>query len=87
MKPTRNTGAVPAWVAVRLSAKRNSFQLKMKQMSAVAAMPGTATGPMIRNRMVNSLAPSTWAASMISRGTSCRNERIIHTAIGRFIEV
>ena len=32
-------------------------------------------------------APSTEAASSISTGTSARKERIIHTAIGRFIEV
>ena len=32
-------------------------------------------------------APSIEAASMMAGGTSARNERIIHTAIGRFIDV
>ena len=35
----------------------------------------------------NSPAPSTRDASMTSAGTSSRNERSIHTAIGRFIAV
>src|SRR5579864_8771018 len=44
MKPTRNTGTVAAWVAVRLTAKKNSFQEKMAQISAVAASPGATIG-------------------------------------------
>src|SRR5712671_1329337 len=44
MKPTRNTGTVAAWVAVRFTAKKNSFQEKMQQISAVAAKPGATTG-------------------------------------------
>ena len=59
----------------------------MKQISEVAAMPGIAIGATIRRRIVIVLAPSIGAASMIAGGTSARNERIIHTAIGRFIEV
>ena len=68
-------------------AKSSSFQLKMKQISAVAAMPGAAIGATTRVRMVGSLAPSTCAASMIETGTSARKDCIIQTAIGRFIEV
>ena len=88
MKPTRNTGdgARPC-VAVRLTAKKNSFQAKMKQISAVAASPGATIGRMIRRISVSSPAPSTRAASRTSSGTSRRNERIIQTAIGRFIDV
>src|SRR5205814_9940593 len=44
MKPTRNTGTVAAWVAVRLTAKPNSFQAKMEQTSAVHARPGATRG-------------------------------------------
>src|SRR5256886_12566662 len=59
----------------------------MKQINAVAAMPGGAAGTITRRRMVGSRAPSIAAASRIATGTSARNECIIHTAIGRFIEV
>src|SRR5438046_8874875 len=44
MKPTRNTGTVAAWVAVRFTAKKNSFQAKMEQIRAVAAWSGDNTG-------------------------------------------
>ena len=47
MNPTRKTGAVLARVAVRFTANMNSFQLKMKQISAVAAMPGIAATALI----------------------------------------
>ncbi len=68
-------------------ANSSSFQLKMKQISAVAAMPGMTTGATTLRRVRIRPAPSTAAASSISTGTSARNERIIHTAIGRFIDV
>jgi hypothetical protein len=87
MNPVRNTGDVLATVEVITRANMSSFQAKMKQISDVAAIPGAATGMMIRRSTVRSRAPSSSAASMISRGTSARNERIIQTAIGRFIEV
>ena len=74
-------------MAVSTRAKSNSFQLKMKQISAVAAMPGSTTGAITDRSVRLSDAPSIDAASSISTGTSDRNERIIHTAIGRFIEV
>ncbi len=87
MNPTRKIGAVEARTAVRLTANMNSFQLKMKQIRLVAASPGMAMGAMMDSRVRMNPAPSTCAASRISKGTSARNERIIHTAIGRFIEV
>ena len=69
-------------------ANSSSFQLKMKQISAVAAMPGMATGATTRSSTVGSARRRrSAAASSISTGTSARNDRIIHTAIGRFIEV
>ncbi len=85
--PVRNTGAVCAAIAVSTWARRSSFQAKMKQISAVAAMPGAATGAITCRMVLGRLAPSIDAASMISTGTSARNDRNIHTAIGRFIAV
>ncbi len=86
-KPVRKTGAVCATVPVRLLANSSSFQLKMKQISEVAAMPGTAIGSTTYRMVLSRPAPSSEAASMISTGTSARNERIIQTAIGRFSAV
>ena len=86
-KPTRKIGAVPESVAVRLTAKKNSFQLKMKQISAVAARPGATIGSRMRRIVIIRPAPSIAAASTRAAGTSSRNERIIHTANGRFIDV
>src|SRR4030095_13953487 len=85
-KPTKKIGPVPAVVAVRLTAKKNSFHEKMKQISAVAAMPGETIGNSTRRMTESTPAPSSEAASITERGTSSRNERIIHTASGRFIE-
>ena len=59
----------------------------MKQISEVAAIPGATTGSTTERSVRVSPAPSTAAASSISTGTSARNDRIIQTAIGRFIEV
>src|SRR6201992_4082278 len=87
MKPTRNTGTVAAWVAVMLTAKKNSFQEKIEQISAVAASPGATMGKITSTTVRRSGAPSISAASSSSPGTSRKNERIIHTAIGRFIAV
>ena len=69
------------------TAKKNSFQAKMEQISAVAAMPGATTGRMTSVIVRRSGAPSICAASSSSPGTSRKNERIIHTAIGRFMAV
>ena len=66
MKPTRNTGTVAAWVAVRLTAKKNSFQAKMQQISAVAARPGATTGKITSRTVRRSGAPSISAASSSS---------------------
>ena len=87
MNPTRNTGTVPALAAVRLTAKKNSFHAKITQISAVAKMPGETIGRTISRRVRHSGAPSMLACSSSSPGTSRKNERIIHTAMGRFIPV
>src|SRR4029078_7507034 len=44
MNATRYTGMVFAFTAVRFTAKKNSFQAKITQISAVAAMPGETRG-------------------------------------------
>jgi hypothetical protein len=87
MKPTRYTGMVCAFTAVRFTARKNSFQAKMTQISAVAAMPGETSGRITSRTERHKLAPSRLAASSSSPGTSRKNERIIQTAIGRFIDV
>src|SRR5580704_7228858 len=87
MKPTRNTGTVAAWVAVRVTAKKNSFQAKMQQISAVAARPGATTGRITSSTVLRSGATSISDASRSSPGTSRKNDLIIHTAIGRFMAV
>src|SRR5205807_9971774 len=83
--PVRNTGVVCATTLVSTRANNISFQEKMKQISEVAATPGNAMGRITRRSKVGSEAPSIAAASTISTGISARNDRIIHTAIGRFI--
>ena len=57
------------------------------QISAVAAMPGEMIGSTTSRSERQSDAPSMLAASRSSLGTSRKNDRIIHTAIGRFIAV
>ena len=59
----------------------------MKQINAVATKPGETIGRMIFRIEVIRPAPSTSPASSTERGTSSRNDRIIQTASGRFIEV
>src|SRR5215213_4072027 len=59
----------------------------MKQINEVAAMPGLMMGTMTLRSVRISPAPSRAAASKSSTGMSARKERIIHTAIGRFIAV
>lgn len=78
---------VCACTAVRLTAKKNSFHAKITQISAVAAIPGDTSGRMTSRAERQVLAPSRLAASSSSPGTSRKNDRIIHTATGRFIAV
>ena len=82
-----NNGTVAALVAVRLTAKKNSFQAKIAPMKIVAVSPGATIGKMMRVICVHTSAPSTWAAWSTSGGTSSKNERSIQIAIGRFIAV
>src|SRR4051794_28198812 len=76
-----------AFTAVRLTARKNSFQAKITQISAVAAMPGETSGRITSRTDRHRLAPSRLAASRSSPGTSRKKDRIIQTAIGRVIDV
>ena len=87
MVDIRKIGTVAAFAAVRFRAKKNSFHAKITQISAVAAMPGATIGSSTVRIVRSSEAPSIEAASSTSPGTSRKNERIIQTAIGRFIAV
>jgi len=87
MVDTSMMGTVAASAAVRLRAKKNSFHAKITQIRAVDAIPGATMGISTTRIVVISDAPSIWAASSTSRGTSWKNERIIHTASGRFMAV
>ena len=68
-------------------ASSSSFQAKMKQISAVAAIPGEMIGTMMLRSVRIRPAPSIAAASKSSTGMSARKDRIIQTAIGRFMAV
>src|SRR3984957_15385158 len=61
-KPTRKIGTVAALIVVRLTARKNSFQENIKQMSAAAARPGLMIGMMTDRNWRNTPAPSTRAA-------------------------
>src|SRR5918999_4182035 len=87
MKPTRYTGTVCSRTAVSVTARKNSFQAKITQIRAVAAMPGAIIGSITLVDSCHRLAPSTRDASSTSVGTSLMNERSIQTAIGRLIDV
>ena len=76
-----------ALAAVKFKAKKNSFQAKITQISAVAASPGVTMGIKMVRRVLISPAPSMDAASRTSAGISWKKERIIQTAMGRFMAV
>src|SRR5207245_4616401 len=77
------TGSVPELALVRLTARRNSFQLKISERSAVAARPGAVSGRAIRVMIRRKTAPSKSEASRISLGMSAENGRIIQIKRGR----
>ena len=56
------------------SDSRNSVQEKMKQSTAVAAMPPRTIGSTTRRNVWKRVAPSIIAASSTSRGTSSKND-------------
>ena len=81
-KPIMNMGTVAARVAVRLSAKKNSFQAKMAQMNTVATRPGVIIGRATPNSSWRELAPSTRQASRTPSSTSrLQREYSLWTAV------
>ena len=83
-----HTGTVECSVTgLSWTARKNSFQAKMKQSNPVAARPVETMGNMTSLIWPSSPVPSIWAASMSSRGTSPKNERSIQMASGRFMAV
>src|SRR5438477_516824 len=71
MKFTTATGAVIAWVRVRISAKKKSFHAYRKHRMAVAARPGADSGSTTRRNPCPRPAPSIQAACS-SVGTNVR---------------
>jgi len=68
-----------------LEAKRNSVQVKKIQKSAVATMPGKATGRTTRKIHVARVPPSINTDSPISCGTSSKKPFIIQMTNGSWI--
>src|SRR5262249_41128128 len=72
-KSARATGGVGLGsVAVKVSAGRSSFQLERDVGGGVDARPGAGSGRMIEVNMRAGLAPSTFAASSRTGGSSRR---------------
>ena len=84
-KDVETTGIVLSPVCVSIKTKINSVQLKIKQRTAVAAMPPIARGTINRQNTKNLVAPSNKAASSISFGISSKKLFISRTARGKFI--
>ena len=83
IKLVKAKGAVLATILVKISANKNSFQAKIKQSIAVAAMPGLANGKIIFQSACIREHPSIIADSSNSSGISIKKARIIHIARGR----
>ena len=72
---------------MRTRAKSISFQLKMKQISEVAAIPGHRDRGDDPGEDGGQPGAVDLGGLDQRGGTSARKDCIIHTAIGRFIEV
>jgi hypothetical protein len=83
MKLTIATGAVMAFVRVRMRAKKKSFHDRMKHSTAVAARPGAASGSVMRKNAPQTLQPSIQAASSSARGTLSKKVCIIQMTSAR----
>ena len=76
------TGKVFAFIAVRLTAKKNSFQINTKVSSADYIIPDFERGKIILKKALNLEHPSISAASKISIGISLKNDVTIHIING-----
>src|SRR2546427_9227303 len=68
---------------VNNSANMNSFQVKMKDSSAVTTRPGATSGSAMRRNALKMVAPSTRAASSSSAGRSSKKPFSSQMANGR----
>src|SRR5690348_504189 len=62
------TGSVLAWLAVRIAAKKYSFQVRTSDKINAATIPGRAMGKTMRRKTPQAERPSTSAASSSSMG-------------------
>src|SRR5579885_1791022 len=67
---------------MRMLANRNSFQDSTNTKTPTEKVPGKAKGRKIRRKALKKDAPSTQAASSISRGIFSKKERNIQSANG-----
>src|SRR2546427_9342019 len=84
--PTRlGTMIVSVRTSLRVnnSANMNSFQVKMKDSSAVTTRPGATSGSAMRRNALKMVAPSTRAASSSSAGRSSKKPFSSQMANGR----
>ena len=76
-------GMVCALEVERKTAKRYSFQFRMRVSSVVAASPGRVSGSTISQKIPNRVQPSSWADSSSSMGRPTKKSCINQTTIGR----
>ena len=81
------TGRVFASLLVSRAAKKYSFQHSTSERMKAAAMPGTASGRMMRMKAPQTDRPSTKAASSSSSGIELNWSRMIQMTIGSTISV
>src|SRR5262245_30648154 len=67
---------------MNVDAMMNSFHAVMNENSAVTAMPGRASGNMMRRKIIHVDAPSMRAASSSSRGSVSKWPLRVHTQNG-----
>src|SRR5438067_8383844 len=81
------TGRVLASVLVSSAAKKYSFQHNTSERMNAAAIPGTASGNMMRKKAPHVESPSTKAASSSSIGIELNWSRMIQITIGSTVKV
>src|ERR1043165_5812181 len=81
------TGRVLASVLVSSAAKKYSFQHNTSERMKAAAIPGTASGRMMRRNAPQVDKPSTKAASSSSIGIELNWSRMIQMTIGSTVSV
>ena len=83
--PARATGIVAVVGPVRINANRNSFQARMKPNTPAAARPGSEIGKTMRQKALQTVAPSVMAAHSSSTGTPSKKPIMIQVRNGRLM--